>query len=267
MSCNIFNILHVGVQCGPFMISCREALHGSEQKVFWQVINKEICATTRVDEASTFYIQYKCTRKRFQIIHKTEPMQTTLYVLPEPQHRQPLKLVPSANQKEISFKLKNNIGEAVDPPKTMASWERDSSYFIQRPKRSIITKDKCYLRVKKQEHCDEQSKYTVAAAKKREMDNSLMLFYFTPTIKLHNQPVPIQPHRVHSDFGEVEDSRSRPDSAGSTLSGPPPPPSPPPIQQPENGSVPGNMSNELKDFFELVGEDYIFPIQVNAEGI
>jgi hypothetical protein len=200
-------------------------------------------------------------------------MQTTLYVLPEPQHRQPLKLVPSANQKEISFKLKNKVGKAVDPPKSMASWEGESPYFIQRPSanksvRSVLAKNKCYLCV--EHHDDEQPKYTVAAAKKREMDNSLMLFYFTPAIKLDNQSVhvPIQPPRIKSDFGEVEDDLSRPESAGLTLGGLPPPPSPPPILQPESDSATGNdLPNELKDFFELVGEDYIFPIQVNAEGI
>jgi hypothetical protein len=250
------------------MISCRELLHGSEQKIYWQVINnKEICGTTRVNEASIFYIKHSCTRKQFQIIYKTEALQTKLYVVPEAQ--QPLKLVTSANQNEISFTLKTTSGESVDPPESKASWETNSPYFIQRPNtnRGLIFTDECYLRVEKQGYHDEQPKYTVAAAKKQEMDNGLMLFYFMPVTKLHDPVSILLRTRIQYDSSEVEDDLSQPESTGSTLGGPPPPP--PPIQlQPESGSaIGGDLPNELKDFFELVGEDYIFPIQVNAEGI
>ena len=243
----------------------------SEQEIYWQVINnKEICGTTRVEEASTFYTKHLRTGKLFQIIHKmetkhkTETKQTEMYVLPEPQ--KPLKLVPATeNQQKISFKLKDNKNKRIDLPKSTASWERESPYFIQRP-------SKCYLCVEKQEHKrddDEQPKYTVAAAKKQEMESGLMLFYFTPVTKLHDPSISVQLHtRIQSDCSEVEDDLSR-QSASSTLGGPPPPPAPPSIQQqPERGSATGTDSpNELKDFFELVGEDYIFPIQVNAEEV
>ena len=93
-----------------------------------------------------------------------------------------------------------------------------------------------------------------------------MLFYFTPMIKLHDPSVSVQLHtctHIQYDCSEVEDDLS----GQSALGGPPPPPTLPSIQQqPECGSATGTDSpNELKDFFELVGEDYIFPIQVNAE--
>ena len=260
-------------QYGPFKISCRE-IPASEQEIYWQVINnKEICGTTRVEEASTFYTKHSCTGKQFQIIHKTETKQTEMYVLPEPQ--QPLKLVPAIeNQQKISFKLKDNKNELIDPPKSTASWERKSPYFIERPStkkgiRSALPKNKCYLCVEKKEHQrndDKQPKYVFAAAKKREMDNGLMQFYFTPVATLHNPSVSVQlSTRIQYDSSEVEDDLS----GQSALGGPPPPPPPAPPsiqQQPECGSATGTDSpNELKDFFELVGEDYIFPIQVNAE--
>ena len=206
------------------------------------------------------------TGKQFQIIHKleakykTETKQIKMYVLPEPQ--KPLRLVPAIdNQQKISFKLKDNKNEPIDPPKSGTSWERESPYFIQRPSTNRRLMDKCYLCATKQEH--QQLKYTVAAAKKQEMESGLMLFYFTPRTKLHDLLVSVQLHtRIQDDYSEVE-------SAGSILGGPPPPPPPaPPLiqQQPECGSATGTDSpNELKDFFELVGEDYIFPIQVNAE--
>ena len=199
-------------------------------------------------------------------------MQTVLYVLPESQ--QPLKLVQGTkNQTEISFILKNKVNELVDPPESMASWKTKSPYLIQRPRTNkgitpVLPKNKCYLCVEKKEHQrdnDDQPKYTVAAAKKREMDNSLMQFYFTPVKTLHYQSVSVQllHTRIQNDCSEVED-----DLSGQSALGGSPPPSPPIQQQPERGSATGTDSpNELKDFFELVGEDYIFPIQVNAEGI
>ena len=233
--------------------------------------NNEVCGTTRVEEASIFYTKHMHTGKQFQIIHKleakykTETKQIKMYVLSEPQ--QPLKLVPAIdNQQKISFKLKDNKNEPIDPPKSGTSWERESPYFIQRPSTNRRLQDKCYLCAKKQEHqCDdsERPKYTVAAARKQEMESGLMLFYFTPRTKLHDLSVSVQLHtRIQGDYSEVE-------SAGSTLGGSPPPPAPPSIQhQPECGSATGTDSpNELKDFFELVGEDYTFPIQVNAEEV
>ena len=266
-------------QYGPFKISCREILPAGEQEIYWQVINnKEICGTTRVEEASTFYTKHSDTEKLFHIIykieakHKTETKQTEMYVVPEPQ--KPLKLVPAIdNQQKISFKLKDNKSEKIDPPRSSASWEEESPYFIQRPStnkgiRSALPKNKCYLCVEKehQRDDDEQPKYIVAAAKKGETESSLMLFYFTPMIKLHDPSVSVQLHtctHIQYDCSEVEDDLS----GQSALGGPPPPLAPPSIQQqPECGSATGTDSpNELKDFFELVGEDYIFPIQVNAE--
>ena len=152
-------IIYSDNQYGPFKISCRES--ASEQDIYWQVINnKEICGTTRVEEASTFYTKHSCTGKLFHIIHKTETKQTEIYVLPEPQP--PLKLVPATeNQQKISFKLKDKKNEPTDPPKSTASWERESPYFIQRPStnkgvRLALQKNKCYLCVEKKEYqCDD----------------------------------------------------------------------------------------------------------------
>ena len=260
-------------QYGPFKIYCRES--ASEQDIYWLVINKEICGTTRVEEASIFYTKHSCAGKLFQIIHKIETKQTEIYVLPEPQP--PLKLVPATeNQQKISFKLKDKKHEPTVPPKSTASWERESPYFIQRPStnkgvRSALPKNKCYLCVEKiKEHqCDddEQLKYTIATAKKREMDSGLMQFYFIPVTKLRDPSVSVQLcTNIESDCSEVEDDLS----GQSALGGPPPPPPPAALsiqQQPKCGSATSSDSpNELKDFFELVGEDYIFPIRVNAEG-
>ena len=222
--------------------------------------NKEICGTTKVEEASTFYTKLSRTGKLFQIIHKlenkteTEQTEMYMYVLPEPQ--QPLKLVPGIdNQQKISFKLEDNKSEKINPPRSGSSWAREP-YFIQRPKKE------CYLCAKKKEHQrddDKQPKYTVAAANKKETESGLMLFYFIPVTKPDALPVSVQLHtRIQNDSSEAE-----------LAAGPPPPPALPSIQQqPECGSATGTDSpNELKDFFELVGEDYIFPIQVNAEAV
>ena len=251
---------------GPFNISCREVLHKSEQDIYWQAINnEEIYGTTKAEEASTFYIKH--ASKRFQIVYKTETKKTECYVLPDgSEGNQPLKLVTSTESKKISFTLKNNVNESVGIPQTIASWKKESPFFIQRPKirGKLGRKGLCYhLHVKKQEH-DEPStlKYTVVASDKPEMDNSLILFYFTPvTESNHHLPASVQ-LRTQSDFSQVEDELSR-QSADSTLSAGHPPP---PIQQPESGSSPdGDLLSELKDFFELVGEEYIFPLQVKTE--
>ena len=94
-----------------------------------------------------------------------------------------------------------------------------------------------------------------------------MQFYFIPVTKLRDPSVSVQLHtNIESDCSEVEDDLS----GQSALGGPPPPPPPAVLsiqQQPECGSATSTDSpNALKDFFELVGEDYIFPIRVNAEG-
>ena len=179
-----------------------------------------------MEEASIFYAKHSCTGKLFHIIHKTETKQTEMYVLPEPQP--PLKLVPATeNQQKISFKLKDKKNEPTDPPKSTASWERESPYFIQRPStnkgvRSALPRNKCYLCVERKEHqCDdnEQLKYTVATAKKREMDSSLMMqFYFIPVTKLCDPSVSVQLRtNIESDCSEVEDDLS----GQSALGGPP----------------------------------------------
>ena len=267
-----------GKLLGPFKISCRD-LNEGEQEIYLQVIDNKLCGTTTVEEASTFYIEHVAERKQFKIVHKTEITKTKCYVLPD--GHQPLKLVPSSDgEKKISFVLKNSVNKLVGIPQTTVTWKRESPFFIWQPKiGSRLSRKSWYLYVTKQDKGVKQKhdqdstlehgksskpKYTVVASDKLETDNSLMLFYFTPVTEPHRDlPASVQLDRIQSDFSEVEDEPSR-QLAESTLSGAPPPPS---IQQPESGFAPGNnLPSELKDFFELVGEEYIFPLQMTTEG-
>ena len=235
----------------------------NEQEIYWQVIdNKKICGTTKPEKASTFYIKY-ASSEHFQIIYETESMKTKLHVLPEAQ--QPLKLVKSTNdQRNISFQLKDTMNKEISClPQTMVSWKTESPYFIlnKRTEYYCLRSD-CYICVEKQEHDDEQLKYEVVASKKQEMDNGLMLVYFTPVTKPQDLPAPVQLH-IQSDFSEVGDELSQQLRDSAPASAPPPPP----IEQPDSGFAPGNdLPSELKDFLQLVGDDYIFPLQVNTEG-
>ena len=265
--------LYSGKLLGPLKISCRD-LNEGEQEIYLQVVNNKLHGTTTVEEASAFYIEHVPERKQLKIIYKTENTKTKCYILPD--GHQPVKLVPSTDcERKISFTLKSNVNKQVDIPQATATWKRESPFFIRRPKvgSRLSRRSEWYLYVTKQDKGVKQKhdqdstlersesskpKYIVVASDKLEMDNSLMLFYFTPVTEPHRDlPVSVHLDRIQSDFSEDEPSRQ---SADSTLSGAPPPP---PIQQPESGFAPGNdLPSELKDFFKLVGEEYIFPLQM-----
>ena len=203
----------------------------------------------------------------------------------------PLKLVDSADQQDISFILMNKTKQRVDVPQTEDAWKRGSPFFIQLPAggiplfgrfrkptryisvRYVIKKDKRKTGLSDADSepkltsvnsvtpdikkCDdvketreshsgesEKPKYTTgSSATPDTTDNYVisMQFYFTP---------------VENILGSCV-----------TLSGPPPPPS---RIESDSASDQNELERQQEEdeikqaFVELVGGDYIFPLQIKA---
>ena len=230
----------------------------------------------------------------FRIIHtcKTDSddcQETKYFVYPDVHQLLTLE-VSIDNPQKISFTLKNNENKSVDIPQTEATWMERSPFFIKRPEISGFKKanraKKCYLRMTKrdenpiQTHGEESTlkhneastpTCTVTSTDKKDVRNRLMLFYFKPATN-HELParVTLPARRIESDCSESmkevlprqpEDSTL---SVAHHLS---------PTQRIESDSSQdkdesSSEQEELKAaFFELVGKEYTFPLQVKANGI
>ena len=237
--------------------------------------DQEIHGTITAEEASIFYIKHD--GDQFRIIHRRkvnlDQCHETEYFA-HPGVNQPLTLEASTdNIKNIQFTLKNNVNQQVDIPHTAAEWMQRSPFFIKRPQIGIhipfTTPSTCFLCITKHDESD-LPKYTVITTDKEDSTNRLMLFYFKPTIDDYKQPVHVTlpAKRIESD----------------SSAGPPPPPPPPTAED----KLPGQSADSIDDeqlhikkdsnpiktellsepeqaaFFELVGKEYTFPLQMNA---
>ena len=258
-------------------------MDGNEQEIFWTVNSQgqglEIHGTVSVEEASIFYIKHD--GDQFRIIHRRKVNldqchKTEYFVYPSVD--QPLTLKESTdNIKNVQFTLKNNVNKEVAIPQTAADWMQRSPFFIKRPQIGIhipilTTPSVCFLCIAKHNEPD-LPEYTVTSTDKEDATNRLMLFYFKPTTDDCKFPVHVTlpAKRIESDF-----------SAGLL---------PPPLLPTVEDKLPGqpadsiddeqlhieNDSNPIKTkllsepeqaaFFELVGKEYTFPLQMNTQEI
>ena len=286
-------VIDVGIALGPFHVFGRKPLSlGREHEIYWGVIGNEIYGTTNASEASTFYIQ--CNEEQFcRIIYKTSDLQTQYFATVQRPFATecPLKLVPSPkHEQDISFTLMSITKKSVPIPQSEEEWKGGSPFFIKLPAGGVpivghLYKPARYINIrriieewkkkpissdadstsgtspvpKSKETRETQNRESTAKKLKYSTGSSASLdgpgqhvittqFYFTPvkivqgnTVTFAGGPPPPL-SRIESDFA----------SGGDEV-----------IRQQED-----DIDARLKkDFIELVGSEYVFPLPVRAVDI
>ena len=288
-------------------MSCRKPLSQgiTKRTIYWQVIGDEIYGATKTSEASTFYVQ--CSEeKSCRIIHKTSESETQYYdyvTVQRPFDTEcPLKLVQQPeHQQDICFMLMNTTTkESVNIPLTENELKKGSPFFIKLPRIGIgLFKPQRYINVRK--IIEKWKTKTGADSKAERTPASGATLDFTPPAATSEEtketrktqtrastPENIEystgssasldkpsQHVITTQFyftpvGSVQGSRV-------IISGGPPPPPPSRIksdsassgdkvirQQQEVDDIDAGLK---KDFIELVGSEYVFPLPVRAVNI
>ena len=282
---------------GPFHVSGKKQLSlGRAHEIYWQVIGDEIYGTTTTNKASTFYVQYN--EEQFcHIIHNTSDLKIQHFAtVQRPFDTEcPLKLVPyPKNEQDICFMLMSKTKQPVPILQTEDEWKRESPFFIKLSAGGVpiigrLYKPARYVNIRRiieewknkpissdadstsgtppapksketketretqnKESTAEKPKYsTGSCASLDKLDQHVItpLFYFIPVESVQGNrvtfaggPPPPPPSRIESDSASGGDEVIR--------------------QQQEDDDA-----KLKKDFIELVGSEYVFPLPVRAVNI